>query len=85
MSPLSNNSVFLLYFNVELNMSLSKVDPLPDRYTKEALIEEYAVTARVHKLSARDVCELVTNSAKQSTFEHAVEQQWLGVVEQLGI
>lgn len=86
MSPLSNNALFLpydrnpfrSYFNIGLNVSLSTDDPLQFHYTKEPLVEEYAVAAQIHKLSAVDMCELAKNSVLQSGFEHALKQKWLG-------
>lgn len=86
MSPLSNNALFLAYernpflqyFKRGLNVSLSTDDPLQFAFTKEPLIEEYAVAAQIYKLSAVDMCELAKNSVLQSGFEHALKQRWLG-------
>ncbi|KAG8165050.1 hypothetical protein KVR01_005325 [Diaporthe batatas] len=86
MSPLSNNALFLAlernpfhqYFKRGLNVSLSTDDPLQFAYTKEPLMEEYAVAAQIYKLSAIDMCELAKNSVKQSGFEHSIKQHWLG-------
>ncbi|KAI1001701.1 AMP deaminase [Podosphaera aphanis] len=86
MSPLSNNALFLAYernpflqyFKRGLNVSLSTDDPLQFAFTKEPLIEEYSVAAQIYKLSAVDMCELAKNSVKQSGFEHAIKQRWLG-------
>ncbi|TVY78179.1 AMP deaminase [Lachnellula suecica] len=86
MSPLSNNALFLAYernpflqyFKRGLNVSLSTDDPLQFAFTKEPLIEEYSVAAQIYKLSAVDMCELAKNSVKQSGYEHAVKQRWLG-------
>jgi AMP deaminase len=47
-------------------------------FTKEPLIEEYAVAAQIYKLSPVDMCELAKNSVEQSGFELAVKKQWLG-------
>lgn len=55
MSPLSNNSLFLdyhrnpfpMFFQRGLNVSLSSDDPLQIHLTKEALVEEYSVAAKV--------------------------------------
>ena len=60
MSPLSNNLLFVEYdrnpFNIffqrGLNVTLSTDDPLMIHYTKDPLIEEYAIAAQVYKLSA---------------------------------
>ncbi|EED15958.1 AMP deaminase Amd1, putative [Talaromyces stipitatus ATCC 10500] len=86
MSPLSNNALFLTYdknpfasfFRKGLNVSLSTDDPLQFAYTKEPLMEEYAVAAQIYKLSAVDMCELAKNSVDQSGFELALKQRWLG-------
>ncbi|EHK98872.1 putative AMP deaminase [Glarea lozoyensis 74030] len=86
MSPLSNNALFLAYernpfqgyFKRGLNVSLSTDDPLQFAFTKEPLIEEYSVAAQIYKLSAVDMCELAKNSVKQSGYELAVKQRWLG-------
>lgn len=86
MSPLSNNALFLAYernpflqyFKRGLNVSLSTDDPLQFAFTKEPLMEEYAVAAQIYKLSSVDMCELAKNSVKQSGYEFAIKQQWLG-------
>ncbi|CEJ90215.1 Putative AMP deaminase 3 [[Torrubiella] hemipterigena] len=86
MSPLSNNALFLAYernpfhqyFKRGLNVSLSTDDPLQFAFTKEPLIEEYAVAAQIYKLSAVDMCELAKNSVKQSGYEAAIKRHWLG-------
>ena len=86
MSPLSNNALFLAYernpflqyFRRGLNVSLSTDDPLQFAFTKEPLIEEYAVAAQIYKLTAIDMCELAKHSVVQSGFEHNVKQRWLG-------
>jgi AMP deaminase len=86
MSPLSNNALFLAYernpflqyFRRGLNVSLSTDDPLQFAFTKEPLIEEYAVAAQIYKLSAVDMSELAKHSVVQSGYEHSVKQRWLG-------
>lgn len=86
MSPLSNNSLFLDYhrnpfpsfFQRGLNVSLSSDDPLQIHLTKEALVEEYSVAAKVWKLSSCDMCEIARNSVYQSGFSHAAKSHWLG-------
>jgi len=86
MSPLSNNALFLAYernpflqyFRRGLNVSLSTDDPLQFAFTKEPLMEEYAVAAQIYKLTAIDMCELAKHSVVQSGFEHSVKQRWLG-------
>ena len=86
MSPLSNNALFLAYernpfiqyFRRGLNVSLSTDDPLQFAFTKEPLMEEYAVAAQIYKLTAIDMCELAKHSVVQSGFEHSVKQRWVG-------
>ncbi|GFP57736.1 AMP deaminase [Trichoderma asperellum] len=86
MSPLSNNALFLSYdrnpfpqyFKRGLNVSLSTDDPLQFAFTKEPLMEEYAVAAQIYKLSPTDMCELAKNSVLQSGYEAAVKRHWLG-------
>lgn len=87
MSPLSNNALFLTYdknpffgfLQKGLNVSLSTDDPLQFSYTKEPLIEEYSVAAQIYKLSSVDMCELASNSVRQSGWEAAIKKHWLGV------
>lgn len=69
---------FFSYFKRGLNVSLSTDDPLQFAYTKEPLIEEYAVAAQIYKLSSVDMCELARNSVLQSGFEHSLKLRWLG-------
>jgi AMP deaminase len=86
MSPLSNNALFLAYernpfhqyFKRGLNVSLSTDDPLQFAFTKEPLIEEYAVAAQIYKLSPVDMCELAKNSVLQSGYELSIKRLWLG-------
>jgi AMP deaminase len=86
MSPLSNNALFLAYernpfhqyFKRGLNVSLSTDDPLQFAFTKEPLIEEYAVAAQIYKLSPVDMCELAKNSVLQSGYELCIKRSWLG-------
>lgn len=86
MSPLSNNALFLTYdknpfasfFRKGLNVSLSTDDPLQFAFTKEPLMEEYAVAAQIYKLSAVDMCELAKHSVEQSGFEMTLKKRWLG-------
>ncbi|KAL0385684.1 UNVERIFIED_CONTAM: AMP deaminase [Sesamum radiatum] len=86
MSPLSNNSLFLdyhrnpfpMFFQRGLNVSLSSDDPLQIHLTKEPLVEEYSVAAKVWKLSSCDLCEIARNSLYQSGFPHAAKVHWLG-------
>ncbi|TRY88543.1 hypothetical protein DNTS_002827, partial [Danionella cerebrum] len=86
MSPLSNNSLFLEYSKNPLReflqkglcVSLSTDDPLQFHYTKEALMEEYAIAAQLWKLSTCDVCEIARNSVLQSGLSHQEKKYFLG-------
>ena len=61
-----------------LNVSLSTDDPLMLHYTKEPLIEEYAVASQVWKLTSTDICEVARNSVLQSGFERRFKHYFLG-------
>uniref|UniRef100_A0A8C5HYZ3 AMP deaminase n=1 Tax=Gouania willdenowi TaxID=441366 RepID=A0A8C5HYZ3_GOUWI len=86
MSPLSNNSLFLEYaknplleFHKKgLVVSLSTDDPMQFHYTKEPLMEEYAIAAQVFKLSTCDMCEISRNSVIQSALSHEEKVHNLG-------
>ncbi|KAM9217214.1 AMP deaminase 1 [Leptosomus discolor] len=86
MSPLSNNSLFLEYaknplleFHQKgLMVSLSTDDPMQFHYTKEPLMEEYAIAAQVFKLSTCDMCEIARNSILQCGLSHEEKAKFLG-------
>ncbi|XP_029009489.1 AMP deaminase 3b isoform X2 [Betta splendens] len=86
MSPLSNNSLFLQYSKNPLQeflhkglcVSLSTDDPMQFHYTKEALMEEYAIAAQVWKLSTCDLCEIARNSVLQSGLSHQEKKLYIG-------
>ncbi|KAM8754943.1 AMP deaminase 1 isoform 1-T1 [Acanthopagrus schlegelii] len=86
MSPLSNNSLFLEYaknplleFHKKgLVVSLSTDDPMQFHYTKEPLMEEYAIAAQVFKLSTCDMCEISRNSVIQSSLSDEEKVHFLG-------
>ncbi|XP_068615193.1 AMP deaminase 1-like isoform X2 [Brachionichthys hirsutus] len=86
MSPLSNNSLFLEYaknplleFHKKgLVVSLSTDDPMQFHYTKEPLMEEYAIAAQVFKLSTCDMCEISKNSVLQSALSDEEKIHFLG-------
>ncbi|XP_034029236.1 AMP deaminase 1 isoform X2 [Thalassophryne amazonica] len=86
MSPLSNNSLFLEYAKNPLlefqkkglMVSLSTDDPMQFHYTKEPLMEEYAIAAQVFKLSTCDMCEISRNSVLQSSLSHEEKIHFLG-------
>ncbi|XP_029438523.1 AMP deaminase 3 isoform X2 [Rhinatrema bivittatum] len=87
MSPLSNNSLFLEYSKNPLReflhkglvVSLSTDDPMQFHYTKEALMEEYAIAAQVWKLSTCDLCEIARNSVLQSGLSDKEKKHFLGI------
>jgi len=86
MSPLSNNLLFLeyqknpfpLFFTRGLRVTLCTENPLMIHYTKEPLVEEYAVAAQLYKLSNIDMCEIARNSVLISGFSHATKCHWIG-------
>nr|XP_061802352.1 AMP deaminase 1 isoform X1 [Nerophis lumbriciformis] len=86
MSPLSNNSLFLEYAKNPLLefqkkglvVSLSTDDPMQFHYTKEPLMEEYAIAAQVFKLSTCDMCEISRNSVLQSAMSDEEKSHFLG-------
>uniref|UniRef100_A0A3Q3WHY6 AMP deaminase n=1 Tax=Mola mola TaxID=94237 RepID=A0A3Q3WHY6_MOLML len=86
MSPLSNNSLFLEYSKNPLReflqkglcVSLSTDDPMQFHYTKEALMEEYAIAAQLWKLSTCDLCEIARNSVLQSGLSHQDKKHFIG-------
>ncbi|KAK3569744.1 hypothetical protein QTP86_004067 [Hemibagrus guttatus] len=86
MSPLSNNSLFLEYSKNPLReflhkglcVSLSTDDPMQFHYTKEALMEEYAIAGQLWKLSTCDLCEIARNSVIQSGISHQEKKHFLG-------
>ncbi|TMS05307.1 AMP deaminase 3 [Larimichthys crocea] len=86
MSPLSNNSLFLEYsknplrefLQKGLRVSLSTDDPMQFHYTKEALMEEYAIAAQLWKLSTCDLCEIARNSVVQSGLSHQEKKHFIG-------
>lgn len=67
-----------LFNELGLNVSLSTDDPLMLHYTKEPLLEEYAVASQVWKFTSTDICEVARNSVLQSGFERRFKQYFLG-------
>ncbi|XP_043572935.1 AMP deaminase 1 isoform X2 [Chiloscyllium plagiosum] len=86
LSPLSNNSLFLEYaknplpefLRKGLVVSLSTDDPMQFHYTKEPLMEEYAIAAQVFKFNTSDICEIARNSVLQSGFSEQEKAHFLG-------
>ncbi len=76
MSPISNNALFLpitehplpKFLAEGIPITLSTDDPLMFHFTNEPLLEEYAVSAQVFKLSTVELCELARNSVAMSGF-----------------
>ena len=47
-------------------------------FLQEPLMEEYSIATQIFKFSATDLCELATNSVRQSGFSDTIKQHWLG-------
>jgi AMP deaminase len=85
-SPLSNNALFLYFlknpfdgfFRRGLNVSLSTDDPLMFHQTREPLIEEYSIAAKVWRFSMNDLCEIARNSVLQSGYSAEWKAEKLG-------
>ncbi|KAI5191805.1 AMP deaminase [Nematocida sp. AWRm77] len=92
MSPLSNNSLFIIYkknpfpqfFYRGLNVCLSTDDPLQFHFTREPLMEEYSVASQIWRLSSCDQCEIARNSVLISNFPKKEKESWIGVYENNG-
>jgi AMP deaminase len=86
MSPVSNGRLFLeieknpfgRFFELGMNVSLSTDDPLMLHFTRNPLLEEYAVASQVYRLDSVDLAELARNSVLQSGFEYPFKARWLG-------
>jgi AMP deaminase len=61
-----------------MNVSLSTDDPLMLHYTRNPLLEEYAVASQVYRLDPVDMAELARNSVLQSGFEYPFKARWVG-------
>uniref|UniRef100_A0A8C4QC21 AMP deaminase n=1 Tax=Eptatretus burgeri TaxID=7764 RepID=A0A8C4QC21_EPTBU len=87
MSPISNNSLFVEYdhnpfyefFQKGLVVSLSTDDPLIFHTTNDPLLEEYAMASHFWKLTPCDLCEIASNSVRQSGLSHKEKQLYLGL------
>jgi len=62
----------------DFELSLSTDDPMQFHYTKEPLMEEYAIAAQVFKLSTCDMCEISRNSVLQSGLSAEEKAHFLG-------
>eukprot|EP00796_Vickermania_ingenoplastis_P001552 gene1552-937_t len=86
MSPLSNTAgacaylenPFPLYFHRGLNVSLATNQPLYFHFTREPLIEEYSIAAKLWKFEFNDLSEIARNSVLQSGFPHSWKEKALG-------
>lgn len=86
MSPLSNTkeaspyltNPFPLFFHRGLNVSLSTNQPLYFHFTREPLIEEYSIAAKIWKMEFNDLSEIARNSVLQSGFYPAWKERALG-------
>lgn len=86
MSPLSNTSgacaylenPFPQFFHRGLNVSLATNQPLYFHFTREPLIEEYSIAAKLWKFEFNDLSEIARNSVLQSGFPHSWKEKALG-------
>lgn len=91
MSPLSNTAgssaylenPFPLFFHRGLNVSLATNMPLHFHFTREPLIEEYSIAAKLWKFEFNDLSEIARNSVLQSGFTTSWKQKRLGTRYQL--
>jgi AMP deaminase len=86
MSPLAENTLFTSYFSTPfvdffkrgLNVSLATCDPLHFHPSPDPLISEYGTLAKLHRMTAMDMCEIARNSVIISNFPHETKKSWLG-------
>lgn len=86
MSPLSNTSgasaylenPFPIFFHRGLNVSLATNQPLYYHFTREPLVEEYSIAAKLWKMEFNDLSEIARNSVLQSGFPAAWKENALG-------
>nr|CCC54174.1 putative AMP deaminase, fragment [Trypanosoma vivax Y486] len=86
MSPLSNtagaseylSNPFPLFFHRGLNVSLATNEPLYFHFTREPLIEEYSIAAKLWQFEFNDLSEIARNSVLQSGFSPAWKEKALG-------
>ena len=85
-SPVSNNFLFMYLernpffklFSRGLNVSLSTDDPLLFHLSDDALLEEYSIARAIWHMSITDLCEVAYNSVRQSGFDRAFKERWIG-------
>ncbi|CCW64381.1 unnamed protein product [Phytomonas sp. EM1] len=68
-----------------LKVSIATEAPLRYHHNPNPLIEEYATSQKIFRLSALDMTELAHNSVLISSFPHTTKQQWLGDGYDLGV
>eukprot|EP00906_Rhabdomonas_costata_P018325 RCo026762 len=86
LSPLSNNGLyvpyaenpFLRFYEAGLMATLSTDDPLHFHHTREPVIEEYGIAAKIYRLTDVDLCEIARSSVLISGFPGQVKAAWLG-------
>jgi len=86
MSPLSNtagaspylSNPFPQFFHRGLNVSLATNQPIHFHFTREPLIEEYSIAAKMWKFEFNDLSEIARNSVRQSGFPHSWKETALG-------
>lgn len=91
MSPLSNTArasgylenPFPVFFHRGLNVSLATNKPLYFHFTREPLIEEYSIAAKLWRFEFNDLSEIARNSVLQCGFPHAWKERALGKLYQL--
>ncbi|KAG5470661.1 hypothetical protein LSCM1_01907 [Leishmania martiniquensis] len=91
MSPLSNTAgasaylenPFPVFFHRGLNVSLATNQPLYFHFTREPLVEEYSIAAKLWKFEPNDMAEIARNSVLQSGFSAAWKENALGPLYQL--
>ncbi|GET91598.1 adenosine monophosphate deaminase, putative [Leishmania tarentolae] len=91
MSPLSNTAgasaylenPFPVFFHRGLNVSLATNQPLYFHFTREPLVEEYSIAAKLWKFELNDMSEIARNSVLQSGFSAAWKENALGPRYQL--
>ncbi|CCW68969.1 unnamed protein product [Phytomonas sp. Hart1] len=67
-----------------LKISIATEAPLRYHHNPNPLIEEYATSQKIFRLSALDMTELAHNSVLISSFPHITKQQWLSKNYKLG-
>eukprot|EP00760_Papus_ankaliazontas_P027921 PhM_4_TR3463/c1_g1_i11/m.25640/K01490/AMPD; AMP deaminase len=92
-SPLSNNGLYVPYFNnpfprmfkCGLPVSLATDDPMHFHHSSTPLIEEYSTAQRMYRLSSADMAEVARNSVLHSSFSDFLKREALGADYAKGI